>query len=133
MLGKKKKKIKQAKLDTIIGKGTCCQGKVAVEGTLRVDGKVEGEVMVEGSLVVGKTGFVEGAISGNNAIIAGEVKGNIQMKEKLELHETAKVYGDVMVGSFIIYEGAEFKGQSQMVEDNTVDFKPQNVEDVKVG
>lgn len=132
MFSKKGTQAKQGKLDTLIGKESYFNGKLSVQGTLRVDGKIEGDISIDGCLVVGKTGHIEGTVSGVNAIVSGEVNGNIHMKEKLELYETAKVVGDISVANFIIHEGAVFRGQSQMTKDNKVDFKKSD-EKAKVG
>lgn len=121
MFSKKETANAQKKLDTIIGNGTHVNGNLNAEGTLRIDGSVEGEITINGALIIGKNGRVKADIRAKDASIAGEVHGNIFLEGKLELHSTARLYGNVTVAKLIINEGAIFKGQSQMTgsdEDN---------------
>ncbi|MTI79851.1 MAG: polymer-forming cytoskeletal protein [Firmicutes bacterium] len=113
----KKDEPNYGKVDTIIGDGTHFNGELKVEGTLRIDGKVDGNVDINGDVVIGKTGQVKADIKGNNVSVAGDVQGNITLKGKLELHSTAKIYGDIEVAKLIVNEGAVFKGQSKMIND----------------
>lgn len=102
------------KVDTIIGNGTYFNGNLKVEGTLRIDGKVDGEIVLNGDVIIGKGGFVQANIKGANASIAGEIHGNITLDGKLEINNTGKVFGDIDVATLVISEGAVFKGESKM-------------------
>lgn len=117
MFGKKTHEQKTEKVDTIIGNGTNIHGSINADGNLRIDGNVEGDVTIKGDVFVGKTGIVNANVKGNNVTVAGEIHGNIVVEDKLELHSTAKVYGDIEVDKLIINEGAVFKGLSKMVSD----------------
>ncbi|MEL7563866.1 MAG: polymer-forming cytoskeletal protein [Dehalobacterium sp.] len=101
-----------SQVDTLIGNKVTVQGTLNGEGNLRIDGKVEGEIILNGDLFVGKTGLVNANIKGHNAIVAGEVNGNFNLSGKLELTETAKMAGDIEMDTLVIHEGAEFRGYS---------------------
>lgn len=113
----KKQESEGRQVDTLIGNKIAIQGNLNGEGDLRIDGRVEGDVILNGDLFVGKTGLVNANIKGHNAIVAGEVNGNVMLAGKLELTETAKVTGDIEVNTLVIQEGAVFKGHSTMTRE----------------
>jgi cytoskeletal protein CcmA (bactofilin family) len=91
---------------------------VQIEGTLRFeqnlefDGSIKGEIVSDGTLVVGKNGKIEGEIKTQSVIVLGSVKGNINVKERCVLKECSSVEGDVVSSLISIEEGAEFSGRS---------------------
>lgn len=99
-----------------IGSGTTVDGKIRTQGSLRVDGKVTGEVHAAENLAIGVTGEVEGAVNGRNVTVGGKVKGNIVSVEKLVLEGKAVVRGDVKATKIVIDEGAVFDGRVTMTE-----------------
>ena len=102
------------KLDTVIGQGAVINGSIKTEGTLRVDGKVEGEVSVTGDLLVGEKGVINANITAQNVTVAGTVKGNITANGKLDLLASGKVYGDINVSDLVVSQGAILQGGVSM-------------------
>lgn len=78
--------------------------------SIRVDGTIKGNVIVENTFTLGETGVVMGDISANNVIIAGGVAGNITSKSSVHLTSTAKVVGKINSIDIIVDEGAKIKG-----------------------
>lgn len=113
MLGKNREPY-GGKVDTIIGNGSHFNGNLNVEGTLRVDGAVNGEIECNGDVIIGKAGVVRASIKGRNVTVAGEVHGDIKLEGKLEISGTGKVLGNIEVDKLIISEGALFEGKSVM-------------------
>jgi len=107
-------------LNTIIGKGTVIEGTIKVQNSLRLDGKVTGNILTTDSLVVGKDGDVEGEIRVKNAIIAGQVKGQVFASGKVVLESRAVVNGEVKTAKLCINDGAKFDGICAMSEDGSV-------------
>jgi cytoskeletal protein CcmA (bactofilin family) len=107
------------KVDSIIGKGTEIKGNINASGVLRIDGKIEGGVKTVGDLIVGDTGVVSADISARHITVAGEVRGNITAQGKLELTNTAKVFGDVKVQQLNISDGALFDGKCEMKKEDS--------------
>jgi len=101
-------------VETIVGKGTCLKGVINAKGSIRIDGQLDGEIEAEGDVVVGPTGILKANIKARKATLAGSVNGNVNISDKLELLPTAKLIGDVSVGSIIIGEGAIFQGACEM-------------------
>jgi len=111
-------------VETIIGRDTQVKGAVTAGGTLRVDGDVEGEIVTQGDLVIGETGRIKAQLKARNATIAGTVRGNVEVNDKLELASSAKLYGDIKTGTLIIGEGAIFKGACEMRQGNEKPGEP---------
>jgi len=114
MVFKKKEEVAFEKVETLIGLGTHIQGVISSQGTIRVDGTFTGEVKTQGDLVIGDNGVLEANIEAKNVLVAGEIKGNLFAKGKVEITPTGKVIGDIKVKNLIIDEGAVFKGNCLM-------------------
>lgn len=111
MLGRKD--AQRDKVETLVGKGTKVNGKIYVVGSLRIEGKVEGEIKAGGDVFIGEEGLVVASVYGRNINIAGEVQGNVDAMEKLEIVPTGKLFGDIRMSKLIIEDGATFKGKSE--------------------
>jgi len=116
MFGKEgEKMISEGKMNSIIGKGCKITGTIDVEdGTLRIDGDFDGTINCPGTLVIGKGGTVKADIKVNNAIVGGNVQGNIDAKEKIELQAGSKLEGDIKTTRLVIDEGVFFEGSCKM-------------------
>jgi cytoskeletal protein CcmA (bactofilin family) len=100
----------------LIGAGTTVEGKIRTQGSIRVDGKVTGEVHAAENLAVGLTGEIDGAVNGRNVTVGGKVKGNITSVDKLVMEGKSVVRGDVKAAKLVIDEGAVFDGRVTMTE-----------------
>lgn len=98
----------------IIGLGTTIEGNVDAQGDIRIDGKIIGNVVSRGKVVLGTTGIVEGNIIAKNAEIAGETVGKINIEELLTLKSTANINGDIITSKLMVETGANFTGTCQM-------------------
>ena len=114
MFGSKKNTEISSQVESIIGMNTSIKGSLTSSGALRIDGQFEGDVVLTADLIVGESGRVTAQITAKNALSAGNVTGNMDITEKLEMLPTAKVVGDLKVGTLIIGEGAVYKGKCEM-------------------
>lgn len=114
MFGDKKTTGFIEQVDTLIGQDTSIKGNLEAKGTIRFDGRFEGDVNTAGDIIVGEKGSVKAQVKARMATVAGTINGNMTITEKLELLPTAKIYGDIKVGMLIISEGAVFKGVCEM-------------------
>jgi cytoskeletal protein CcmA (bactofilin family) len=110
----KKKEVEEVR--AFLGKGAEFIGKLIFNGAVRIDGDFQGEVYGQGSLVIGEGALVKANIVVNSVYIGGDVQGNIDVKEKINIHSTGKFFGDVRTPIFIMEEGAFFDGRSHMAE-----------------
>jgi cytoskeletal protein CcmA (bactofilin family) len=101
-------------INTLLGKGSEFEGKLTFEGTVRVDGKLSGQVFSDDVLVVGEGAEVHAEIDIGEIIIQGTVVGNIRAKRAVEIHAPGKVKGDVTTPSLQIDKGVIFEGKCYM-------------------
>lgn len=106
------KKRKQKVIETIIGKETIIEGNIKLPTSLRIDGKVYGEIECEGNVYIGNSGYTEPAIKAKNVIVAGEANGEIKATEKVQIHAKGKIAGDIHSQGLIIEDGGVFNGSS---------------------
>jgi cytoskeletal protein CcmA (bactofilin family) len=118
MLGKKEsvEPERTGDLNTVIGKGSVIEGTITVQNSLRIDGRIHGQVQVSDSLVVGKDGEIDGEVRVRNAVIGGRVKSRITASGKVVLEAHAIVHGEVKTSKLVIDEGATFDGNCAMSE-----------------
>jgi len=115
-----------AVMDTIIGEQTTFKGNLESDSSIKVIGRVEGDIKASGDVIVLVNAVVVGNIWAENLIIAGTVNGNINVKGNLHLESQAHLKGDMVVHSFVTDEGAVFEGNCKMTEtpvDNSVSRK----------
>ena len=101
-------------INTLLGKGTTFEGKLTFEGTVRIDGKLKGEVFSDDVLIIGEGAYVEAEIDIGEVIIQGTVVGNVRAKRAIEIHAPGKVKGDLHTPSLQVDKGVVFEGRSFM-------------------
>lgn len=101
-------------INTLLGRGSEFEGKLTFEGTVRIDGKLKGEVFSDDVLVIGEGALVEAEIDIGEIIIQGTVVGNIRAKRGIEIHAPGRVKGDLTTPSLQIDKGVIFEGRSFM-------------------
>ena len=106
-------------MDTVLGEFTTFTGNIESEGSIKVLGKVEGDVKASGDVYIEHTSSVIGNIYGSKVYISGYIKGNVLAKGILHLMTQAKLYGDIEVNSIVTDEGAIFQGNCRMIEVNS--------------
>lgn len=99
---------------TILGKDVMFKGIVRFEGTVQLDSCFEGEIHTNGTIVVGEHAVIHGVIHAGTLISSGKIKGNVTASHKVHLLKPAVLIGDVHVPSFLMEEGAYFKGFTDM-------------------
>src|SRR3954466_11391338 len=85
----------QGEITTLLGRGSEFEGKLTFEGTVRIDGKLSGEIFSDDVLVIGEGAHVSAEIECGVVIVEGTVDGNIRAKRAVELHSPAKVRGNI--------------------------------------
>lgn len=95
-------------------KGSRVTGQLAFEGSARIDGSIEGEILCHGTLTIGEGADVRAKISSQVVIVRGKVEGDVTAKEKVELVAPARLFGNVTTPRLIITEGVVFDGDCSM-------------------
>jgi len=97
-------------------KGTVIDGNITSQSDIRIDGRVNGNINCQAKLVIGPSGYVEGEITCQNAVIEGHVVGNIRAEQKLKLSRSAALNGKITTGSLDIEPGAAFNGACEIIK-----------------
>jgi cytoskeletal protein CcmA (bactofilin family) len=98
---------------SIIGPGMKVTGDCETEGTLRIEGTVEGTVRAGKAVVVGKDGVVDGDIATQDAVIGGRVTGTVIAESRLELQATCVIDGEIRARRIKLEEGGKLNGKVQ--------------------
>ena len=99
---------------SVIAPGMTVLGDVKCDGTVRVEGKVEGSIRASKSVVVGKNGQVTGDIETQDVVIAGAVVGTVAGASRVELQETCRIEGDIRSRRIKLDEGGQIEGRFHM-------------------
>ncbi|MDQ7786186.1 MAG: polymer-forming cytoskeletal protein [Thermodesulfovibrionales bacterium] len=106
------------KLESFIGANSAFKGNIETKGTLRIDGKLEGNVQADW-VILGEKSSVKGDITARGIIVGGSVEGNLRAKEIIEIKSKGRVTGDTVTTKLTMSEGGIFDGRSTMVKDES--------------
>lgn len=106
-----------------IVENTTVKGEINCASNIRVDGRVEGTLITTGKLVIGVNGEVEGDVICDSADVEGKVLGKINVKSRLLLKATADIKGDIVFDKLVVEDGAKFRGQVSMHNENETSKK----------
>jgi cytoskeletal protein CcmA (bactofilin family) len=96
---------------TLLGRTVVAQGQLSANEDLLIEGQFQGNITLDDHcLTVGTEGHVKAEVRARQVVILGSVTGNIVAREKIEIHRTGHVVGDLQAASVAIEEGAYFKG-----------------------
>ncbi|NMA67365.1 MAG: polymer-forming cytoskeletal protein [Clostridiaceae bacterium] len=113
-------------MDTVLGEYSSISGNIESEGSIKILGKVEGDIKAGGDVYIEATSSITGNVYGSNVYVSGTIKGNVLSKGILHLMTQARLYGDIEIGSIVTDEGAIFQGNCRMIEVTEESEKPTN-------
>lgn len=99
---------------TTISGGVIIEGKLTSNGNVRIDGRVNGDINANGSIIIGESGEVTGEINADIINLGGKVTGTVNAREKLVLEAKSILKGDLITKILVIEAGAYFEGKSSM-------------------
>ena len=111
--------------DTIIGPSVKVEGEFVTEGNMIIEGVICGMIKTTKNLKVGENSKIFANIYAENALISGEIQGNIVILGKLELTPTAKIFGDIKTSAISIENGAILNGKLTMSDNKNKSIKPE--------
>ena len=101
-------------LTAFIDQGSEFVGKLSFKDTVRIDGRFEGEISSENTLIVGESGQIFADIVSEIVIISGRVEGNVKARRQVTLHKTGCIVGNIETVSLMVEDGAELHGHVKM-------------------
>ena len=112
------------RVTSVVGQSIALKGQMSGSGGVRIEGSFEGEITLNGMLVVSESGKVTCEhVRANIVIVAGAVKGNISA-EKVEIRKSGRVWGNVVTTAFTTDEGAFLRGQITMEDKIDLGLSP---------
>jgi cytoskeletal protein CcmA (bactofilin family) len=89
-------------------------GAIKSAGSVRIDGKLEGELHCDGDAVIGKDAKIKGNLNVNSVSIEGAIQGNVTAKDRIEMKSSARVTGDIKSKRLSVEDGVTFVGRSEV-------------------
>lgn len=114
-------KRKYEEITAFLGRSAEFDGKLIFKGSVRIDGNFSGEIFGEGALLVGEGADIKAKILSDSVIVNGDVLGQIEVKERIEIYPPGRVMGGIKTPILVVKEGAVFEGTSIMGNKNTQD------------
>ncbi len=103
----------------MISEGTTIKGTIKSQNDLRIAGRLEGEAICKGKVIVSSSAHIDGNIASADADIAGKIEGTVKVSNKLSLRQSAIVGGDIYTEVLIVEEGAQINGNCRMGNNET--------------
>jgi cytoskeletal protein CcmA (bactofilin family) len=97
-----------------LGAGSRVEGKLSFEGTVRIDGQIEGEISAQDTVIIGEGAEVTAQIHANTVVVQGRITGDISARKRVELKAPATVVGNISTPSLVIHDGVVFEGHCSM-------------------
>ncbi len=98
---------------TLISEGCKIKGTITGIGHFMINGEVDGDCDIDGTVTLAKNGFWRGTIKAASVIIAGTIEGDVDAEGRVEINDTARISGTVSGGAIAVAEGAIVDGVMQ--------------------
>lgn len=99
---------------SVIASGTTVIGDIETGGVLRIEGRMEGSVRSARQVIIGRQGELHGDVHAHEAVVGGHVEGTLVITDRLEIHGTGAIIGDIHTRSIVVTEGARINGVVRM-------------------
>lgn len=99
--------------DSVLAAGLTIEGKIEGTGNFRVVGRFKGTVKVNGELTIDPGAFIEGEISAESVLVAGDVRGQIVAASRVEFKDSGTLIGDVKASSVVVSAGSKMRGKME--------------------
>jgi cytoskeletal protein CcmA (bactofilin family) len=108
--------VDESRLAGLIDHGTELKGELNFKGSFRIEGYFQGKIFSDSLLVIGEKGKVDADVSVGQLIINGEIRGNLQARDRIEVHNRGRVYGTLVTPRLVVEEGAYLEASCQTAE-----------------
>lgn len=97
--------------ESVVGAGLTIEGKIEGRGDIRVAGRFNGDVNVQGNLTIERGAKLVGGVTADTVAVSGELEGNISSASRVELRDTGVLTGDLKAGSLTVAAGSRMRGR----------------------
>lgn len=101
-------------IKAFLGEGTEFKGVLSFQGTVRIDGRLEGEVVGDELLIVGEQGVIKAEVEVGSLVSSGRIEGNVRARKRVELLASSTVVGTINTPVLVVMEGATLNGTCDM-------------------
>lgn len=101
-------------INGLLDRGCAFEGKLSFDGIVQINGEFTGEIVSDGTLVVGEDARINAKILVDTLIIDGRIEGTVEAKSKVELHAKGSLFADLTAQALVIEEGGIFQGNCAM-------------------
>lgn len=122
-----KKNKDNSELNAFLGVGTEYRGKLDFVGTVRIDGRFEGEISTDGDLILGRKASIVGTVRVGRLTSCGDIRGDVYVKERAVLEKTSVLNGSLDTPSLVVEKGAVVEGAITMTKGAAKAVKPKVV------
>ena len=113
---KRRSAAQRGNLTAFIDEGSEIEGKYTFSGTVMLNGKFRGEIATTDTLIIGERGVVNAKVRAGTVVISGELVGNVEATERVELKGSARIFGDLEAPVIVVDEGVLFEGHCRMTK-----------------
>lgn len=99
---------------TFLADGTSFQGKAQITGTMRIEGKADGDLEATESIIVGKSGLVQANLKTRRAVLNGRFTGKIDAADRVELQNGSRVEAEIHAKNMVMEDGVQFSGNCRV-------------------
>lgn len=104
-------RIDDISINTVIGKGSEIRGNIKVNGVVRIDGDIDGNLETDGNVIIGENARIRGNINAKSIIVGGIILGNIFANESVKVLANSIVIGDILSHKVQIEDDALVNGK----------------------
>ena len=113
-----------ARKESLIASDITIEGRIEGGGSVRIAGKFQGDVNVQGDLTIEAGAKLTGGVRADRVTIAGELEGNVEQASLVDLQQTGVVLGDIKAGTLTVAAGARLRGSAEFGWDDGKGPKP---------
>lgn len=110
-------RIDDISINTILGHGSAITGNIKINGFVRIDGDIDGNLETDGNIIIGENARIRGNIKAKSAIVGGIVLGNIETSQSIKILSTAAVVGDMISYKVQVEQDAIIHGHFISIKD----------------
>ena len=112
-------KKEDGQIKAYMGEDTVFKGSLNFDGTVRIDGKFEGQVFTDDTLIIGETGQIIAEVTAGTIICMGRIEGTLMASKKVEIHANSRVIGSIKSPALYVELGGVLDGTCDMTGKET--------------
>ena len=104
-------------INTILGHGSAITGNIKINGFVRIDGDIDGNLETDGNIIIGENARIRGNVKAKSVIVGGIVLGNIEASQSIKVLATSAVIGDIVSHKVQVEQNAIIHGHFISIKD----------------